>query len=181
MSEPNILTFHMTEPNTIEWRPIEGFEGRYEISNYGHVKILAGLGSGRPNSDRIAKLGSSPQGYLQKVLYREDGSYITKRVHLLVLGAFVAPRPLGAWGLHTDDDRLNNHVSNLRWGTRGENARDQLLNKRHYQANQTECKWGHPLSGGNLGGRSGKRVCRECARRRKAEFKVRRDVGLVTV
>jgi hypothetical protein len=46
----------------------------------------------------------------------------------LVLITFVGPRPLGAFGLHNNDDPSDNRLSNLRWGTPAENAADRMVN-----------------------------------------------------
>jgi hypothetical protein len=51
-------------------------------------------------------------------------------VHHLVLELFVGPRPIGKFALHRDDDRSNNHVTNLYWGTAQENHRDRRRNGR---------------------------------------------------
>jgi hypothetical protein len=45
-------------------------------------------------------------------------------VHRLVLEAFVGPCPEGMEGCHNDGNRLNNDLSNLRWGTRSDNRDD---------------------------------------------------------
>jgi hypothetical protein len=47
-------------------------------------------------------------------------------VHRLVLSAFVGDCPPGMVGCHNDGDKSNNRVSNLRWGTPKENARDMI-------------------------------------------------------
>ena len=54
----------------------------------------------------------------------------TVLVHVLVLEAFVGPRPAGHEGRHLDDVRSNNTLSNLAWGTQGENYQDALRNGR---------------------------------------------------
>lgn len=42
-------------------------------------------------------------------------------VHVLVLQTFVGERPLGCEARHRDDDKTNNALCNLRWGTHAEN------------------------------------------------------------
>lgn len=46
-------------------------------------------------------------------------------VHRLVMEAFVGPRPEGMQVCHADGDRLNNRLSNLRYGTAKDNAADR--------------------------------------------------------
>lgn len=52
------------------------------------------------------------------------------KVHHLILEAFVGPRPPGLHALHGDDDRANNRLDNLRWGSRSENIREAVRNGR---------------------------------------------------
>lgn len=66
----------------------------------------------------------SPGGYLTATLYR-DGKQHRRKVHCLVLEAFVGPRPAGQETRHLDGDPQNNCVSNLAWGTRAENLQDK--------------------------------------------------------
>lgn len=51
------------------------------------------------------------------------------RVHRLVLLAFVGQPPQGKpLGLHKDDNKDNNHISNLYYGDHQDNTNDKLLN-----------------------------------------------------
>lgn len=52
----------------------------------------------------------------------------TEYVHLLILRTYVGPKPEGAWGLHRDDNKDRNILSNLYWGTPKQNAQDALAN-----------------------------------------------------
>lgn len=54
------------------------------------------------------------------------------RVHRLVLAAFVGPCPEGKECSHKDGNKLNNHVSNLEWATRLENARMRQVHGTQY-------------------------------------------------
>ena len=162
-----------------KWRPVTGFEGRYEVSDDGQVKVLAAPGRGRFNEDRICKLGKTTTGYYQVLLYPGDGApYMARRVHHLVLEAFVGPRPEGALGRHLDDDPENNQVSNLRWGSQSDNTYDMIRNGRHNHARKTHCERGHPLSGDNLIVTARQRVCRACRARRQAAYAARQSSAL---
>ena len=116
-----------------EWRAVVGFEGYYETSNRGQVKSLARERIGscpygsfvRQYSERILSQNRLRRGYLGVGLYR-DGSETRHLVHRLVLEAFVGPCPDGMECCHYDGDPSNNHVSNLRWGTRAENYADTV-------------------------------------------------------
>jgi hypothetical protein len=50
------------------------------------------------------------------------------RIHVLMLMAFVGPRPNGQVGRHIDDDKSNNKLSNLAWGTLKQNSQDAVRN-----------------------------------------------------
>lgn len=64
----------------------------------------------------------------KQVSMKRDGVSQRSSISWLVLEAFVGPRPPGMWALHRDDNKANNHVSNLRWGTPLENGRDAVRN-----------------------------------------------------
>ena len=49
-------------------------------------------------------------------------------VHHLVAQAFIGDRPEGQLVLHWDDDKRNNNVENLRYGTHKENIADAYRN-----------------------------------------------------
>ena len=118
------------------WKAVPGYEGRYEVSDEGEVKSLAHLKRGalrngkgfimRRIPERLMKL-INRHGYRIATLYT-NGLSQHWYVHRLVLLAFVGPPQPGQECLHWDDSRSNNHLSNLRWGTKGENTEDAIRN-----------------------------------------------------
>ena len=63
---------------------IEGYEGLYQVSNFGNVKSLVGrYGKG----EQILKLGNERKGY-KTVTLCKNGTRITKTVHRLVAVTF---------------------------------------------------------------------------------------------
>ena len=51
-------------------------------------------------------------------------------VHIMVAETYLGPKPFAkAMVLHRDDDKQNNHHSNLKWGTATENNNDRYRNK----------------------------------------------------
>lgn len=60
------------------------------------------------------------------VSLRKDGKTYSKKVHVLVLSAFISERPEGMVCLHINGNALDNRVSNLRWGTMRENSADSI-------------------------------------------------------
>ena len=102
-------------------RPIPGFVG-YLVDPDGNVYSTRKARSGR-------RLRTSPHtfGYPLVNLYRE-GRMVSKAVHALVLLAFMGPPPEGQETRHLDSDPRNCALSNLRYGTRAENAADRERN-----------------------------------------------------
>jgi hypothetical protein len=136
-----------------QWRPIPGFEGSYEVSDLGRVRsvdrFVATRRGTRSAPGRI--LRPHPDRYGRPwVSLCIGGERKIGRIHRLVLEAFVGPCPPGMFALHADDDRTNNRLANLRWGTRVDNQRDAVANGRHACTNKTHCPRGHAYSGPNL-------------------------------
>jgi hypothetical protein len=100
------------------WRPVIDFEGRYEVSNVGLVRNVAGLVL-RP---RTIGRDRGPSGYLAVTLYRGPPRRPNMRyVHRLVAEAFIGPRPIGYELNHKDGNKTNNDWRNLEWVTRSDN------------------------------------------------------------
>jgi len=100
----------MTELYEI-WKPVNGYEGIYEISNLGRVKSL---NYRRTGNEKILKQVKKTKGYLALTLYK-NGSYKQHRIHRLVADAFI-PNPDNLPQVnHIDEDVTNNRVDNLEW------------------------------------------------------------------
>ena len=101
-----------------EWRPIEGYEGLYEVSSYGRVRSLDRYDSN--NHFRKGKVLSpvkNKDGYLQVNLCC-NGKYKMFLVHRLAAQAFI-PNPDNLPEInHKDENPGNNNVDNLEWCTR---------------------------------------------------------------
>lgn len=106
---------------------------------------------------------SMDNGYLIVTLWR-DGRQRTRLVHRLVLTAFVGPPPEGQEALHANNDRADNRLENLSWGTHSENMLDQVEHGTHYRASRTRCAQGHPYDAENTYHYPGRkhRACRRC-------------------
>lgn len=74
--------------------------------------------------------------YWVVTLITEPGIRKQFRVHCLVLLAFVGDPPAGTQALHWDDNKDNNALSNLRWGTSKENRADSFRNGKGRGANK---------------------------------------------
>jgi hypothetical protein len=113
-----------------EWRDIPGYEGLYQVSSLGRVKSLERVVNHRRHgtqrvSEKILKATQNSTGRLTVPLYR--GAMRTSGlVHRLVAITFLGDSPKGMEACHNDGNHLNNHVDNLRWGTRSDNMRDKV-------------------------------------------------------
>lgn len=146
------------------WVPIGGYEGSYEVSDAGRVKSL-------PRRSRLQEKilsGHRDKGGYRVVNLSRNSKSRPRRVHQLVLLAFVGPCPDGHEACHNDGDPGNNSVSNLRWDTKSANALDKVTHGTHPSLLKTHCPRGHELSSPNLMiglmRRLGKRACLSCKR-----------------
>lgn len=115
------------------WKPVVGYEGLYEVSNFGRVKSLekewcTGIGM-RYHKDSIMRQHRN-RNYWRIALSNGDKKQKKYFVHRLEWEAFYGPIPEGYEINHLDENGLNNRLDNLslvthtennNWGTR--NAR----------------------------------------------------------
>lgn len=131
------------------WLPVVGFEGFYEVSDFGRVRSL----------DRTVITSNSARRYRGKMLssYVNVGTrgYPFVRlsspqlrgnyaVHVLVLTAHVGPCPPGQETRHGPAGKLYAAVTNLSWGTRSKNVGMDRL--RDGQDNRGERHGNHKLT-----------------------------------
>ena len=121
-----------------EWRDIKGFEGYYQISNMGRVKILkrtvwnSGRGYYVTVPEKIRKAKKNNGGYLL-VQLSKDGKRKYCLMHRLVAQAFLK-NPMGYTEVnHIDENKENNCAENLEWCSRSYNVnygtRNEKLSK----------------------------------------------------
>lgn len=100
------------------WKDIAGFEGLYQVSNFGRVKSFPRNGTQVKTPHILCP--STTTSYALYRLSKNDKSYY-KKGHRLVAQAFL-PNPEGKPHInHIDGNRLNNRVDNLEWCTPSEN------------------------------------------------------------
>ena len=112
------------------WADIEGYEGLYQVSNYGRVRSIHIM------KPRIHK------GYCN-VNLRKGYEMKSYRVHRLVANAFIDNPENKPEVNHIDAVKHNNNVSNLEWVTAKENmkhAEDNHLIKHIGNPNKTAIK-----------------------------------------
>ena len=117
-----------------EWKAIQGYEGIYEVSNFGNVRSLPRYKRGNFDSKVFI------EGKTIKQVKNNRGYYIVQlsknnkvknfSVHRLVAEAFI-PNPNNFPQVnHKDEDKSNNRVSNLEWMTLKRNINYGTRNKR---------------------------------------------------
>lgn len=90
------------------WKPIDDYEGIYEVSNYGQVRSLY------KNEYKILKQCYGSKGYKIVTLCKK-GKQKSVNVHRLVASYFVPnPQSLPCVN-HKDENKGNNTASNLEW------------------------------------------------------------------
>lgn len=110
-----------------QWRPIKGYEDRYAVSDHGRIKTLERKYSILKNGyerfilESVMKPMKNRCGHMHVYLYKGDGLKKKFYVHRLVATAF-HPNPESLPVVdHKDNDKENNHASNLQWVTYSDN------------------------------------------------------------
>lgn len=106
-----------------KWLPIKGYEGLYEVSNYGRVRSL----NYRKKGARKVLKCYARLGYYIKTSLVKDGVRKYYRVHRLVAQAFL-PQPMEGQTQveHINTDKRDNRVQNLRWVSPKGNMANEL-------------------------------------------------------
>lgn len=113
-----------------EWRPVLGFEKRYEVSNIGRVRSLL---NNKNNCRNIPKkvpkilrcqIKKGPYKYRLFIIRHKNKRKVVY-VHTAILESFLCPRPKGHQGCHNNGNSLDNRLENLRWATPLENTLDK--------------------------------------------------------
>lgn len=110
----------------MEWKSIEGFEG-YEVSPLGQVRSLTKYTTDNPVSNfngrkiegRVLKPIRQGTGYMSVWMKGK-----TVSIHRIVATAFIPNPDNLPLVQHKDDDKENNCVDNLCWGTAKSNMDD---------------------------------------------------------
>lgn len=158
-----------THTHDEEWRPIPGYEGRYEVSDQGRVYSCARsfvdvLGRPRMHKGRFLRPTVNQWGYQVFTLYK-DSMHEREYVHRAVLKAFVGDMSDTHITRHLNGNPRDNRLENLKWGTQKENIHDEIIHGTHVETRKTHCPRGHLLQEPNLVFwylKRGKRICRSC-------------------
>ena len=121
------------------WKDIPGYEGYYQVSNYGNFRSLNRIIKYKNNGLRIypgkTLLVEPTKDNYRRIVLMKEGVKIRYMCHRLVALAFI-PNPENKPNInHIDGNKSNNVVSNLEWCTPSENSLHAFrigLNKKHY-------------------------------------------------
>jgi len=125
---PHVTPFSETELEGEKWKPIIEFPG-YDVSNLGRVRSWRTFQGKIGTTFHILK-PSFCGGQRKKIAPRRNCKTFSRAVHILVLNAFISPRPKGKLACHEDDNCWNNRLWNLKWATPEENHKDQKRNNK---------------------------------------------------
>lgn len=129
-----------------KWRDIKGYEGLYQVSNYGRIKSF------KHKKIRILKTVINKYGY-ERVILCKNNQNKNFSVHRLVAIAFIHNPNNYPQVNHKDENKSNNYVDNLEWCTRSYNCcygnrnkkiaeKMKIINKGKHYSPRTEFKKG---------------------------------------
>lgn len=108
------------------WVDVEGYEGRYQISNFGNVKRMEMIFLRAYNKyvkrGELLKLRTEKTGYV-RVTLGKNGKQKIYYVHRLVAKHFKEKKEIHTQVNHIDGDKENNHADNVEWCTPSENTK----------------------------------------------------------
>ena len=103
------------------WKSIAGYEGIYEVNNFGKVKRLPQIYHNRKFKEKALNICYNPGTGYEYVSLRKNKHNKNYSVHRLVAQAFI-PNPNNYSDVnHKDGNKRNNNVNNLEWCTRSYN------------------------------------------------------------
>lgn len=114
-----------------EWREVPDTKRKYYVSNKGRVLSLCHR-KGHLLKPYI-RYGRANGGYYSVCINKKN-----KRVHRLVMLAFVGVPPDGCIVHHRDGNKLNNELQNLQYATQSENMKEYYKSKREQKKKTNE-------------------------------------------
>ena len=119
--------------NSEVWLDIKGYEGYYQVSNFGRVKSLARVVECRKDvfvnkKEKFLSDWDCGKGY-RKVKLSKDAIEKSIRVHRLVVETFLDNPEAKSEVNHINGIKNDNRIENLEWCTSSENTKHALNNK----------------------------------------------------
>lgn len=105
-------------PNEI-WKPINGYEGLYEVSNFGRMKSF------QNGNERILRGHRDKNGYIV-IRLPEDGVFKYRLLHRIIAQTFIPNPEDKPFVDHINTIPSDNRVENLRWATEKENSNNPI-------------------------------------------------------
>ena len=114
------------------WKDIKGFEGKYQVSNYGNVKSL---NYNRTGKERLLKQNIDKYSYhnIHLYSYGKDKRFL---IHRIVAEAFIPNPDNLPYVNHKDENKKNNCADNLEWCDNWYNAHYGTHLERARKANE---------------------------------------------
>lgn len=109
-------------------KPIPNFKGYFINKNGNIYSIIKRSNQSSPKKPKLLKVFLSA-GY-KTIFLTKDKERYKRFIHRLLLEIFIGKCPKGMECRHLNGNRLDNRLSNLKWGTRRENQRDRLFNNK---------------------------------------------------
>ena len=104
-----------------EWMPVFG-ASRYEISRIGSIRSVA--------TKKLMTMQTTRRGYIRLTIIHDDGKRRPRSLHQLLALTYL-PNPDEHKEIdHIDRNRSNNSISNLRWVSRAEQAKNRVYNRK---------------------------------------------------
>lgn len=136
------------------WKDIKNYEGIYQVSNLGNVRVLDRIcNSAIKNNNKVKRKGCILKQYTRinrkEVTLTLNNKRKYFRVHTLVAEAFLDKKQFKYWSNedpnkintsnleinHKDENPFNNNIDNLEWCTHLYNCNYGTRNKRIYKNN----------------------------------------------
>lgn len=125
------------------WKDIDGYEGLYQVSNFGNVKSIDRIVTRIKDGAELHLKGKvllqqvDGSGRYWMVSLSKNGKLKTYKVHVLVAKTFLPNDDPNLIVMHKDEKNLkydgvcNNHCDNLMWGTVAQNSASEVARLRN--------------------------------------------------
>ena len=114
------------------WKDVKGYEGLYKVSNHGEVWS--------ERRQKLLKKSKGTKGYY-KVILTKNKKPKNFDIHRLVAINFIDNPFKKICVNHLDENKTNNHYSNLEWCTHKENSNHGTAIERNKEIRKHSSKW----------------------------------------